>query len=174
MLRQNIPNGLQITSRPIRSLLSAALANIASWDWPEVWPELIPNLLQALDSDNVNTVDGALRTLREFSSDVTDTHAPEMLTQILPRLLHVMINPSSHPISISRSLQILTTLTDICGDTKMNTLDGHFENILSVFAQCIQKPLNVDEDWAVKVSCKQGFHAPKKNPGRVQNPNYNL
>jgi len=150
MLRQNIPNGLQITSRPIRSLLSAALANIASWDWPEVWPELIPNLLQALDSDNVNTVDGALRTLREFSSDVTDTHAPEMLTQILPRLLHVMINPSSHPISISRSLQILTTLTDICGDTKMNTLDGHFENILSVFAQCIQKPLNVDEDWAVK------------------------
>ena len=154
MLRQNIPNGLQITSRPIRSLLSAALANIASWDWPEVWPELIPNLLQALDSDNVNTVDGALRTLREFSSDVTGTHAPEMLTQILPRLLHVMINPSSHPISISRSLQILTTLTDICGDTKMNTLDGHFENILSVFAQCIQKPLNVDEDWAVKVTYK--------------------
>ena len=45
-LRQNLPQGLAVPQRPIRSVLSAALANIAGWDWPETWPELVPSLLQ--------------------------------------------------------------------------------------------------------------------------------
>ena len=63
-LRQNLPQGLAVPQRPIRSVLSAALANIAGWDWPETWPELVPSLLQALDQSDSNMVDGALRTLR--------------------------------------------------------------------------------------------------------------
>ena len=48
-------------TRQVRSVLAAALANIASCDWPEVWPDLVPSLLDALNSNDLNTVDGALR-----------------------------------------------------------------------------------------------------------------
>ena len=60
-IRQNLPRGLQDSTRQVRSVLAAALANVASWDWPEVWPELVPSLLDALNSADQNTVDGALR-----------------------------------------------------------------------------------------------------------------
>ena len=151
-VRQNLPQGLSVSQRGVRSLLSAALAIVASFDWPEVWPELIPSLLQALDSSDINTVDGSLRTLKEFTQDVTDTNAPEILVQILPKLLNVMMNPTSHAVSISRSIQILTSLTSICGDIKAEKLDqNHFKSILNVFAQCVHKNIETDDDWAVKV-----------------------
>ena len=151
-LRQNLPQGLSVPARPIRSVLSAALANIAGWDWPETWPELVPSLLQALDNSDPNTVDGALRTLREFSADISDEHAPVMLGQILPRLINVMTG-SNHPISISRSLQILTNLTSMCGSLKDSSItNDHFVSMLEVFRHCIQKPIEQDEDWCVKVT----------------------
>lgn len=149
-LRQNLPQGLAVPQRPIRSVLSAALANIAGWDWPETWPELVPSLLQALDQSDPNMVDGALRTLREFSADISDEHAPVMLGQILPRLINVMMG-QNHPISISRSLQILTNLTAMCGDLKDTSItNDHFASMLEVFRHCIQKPIEQDEDWCVK------------------------
>ena len=60
-IRQNLPNGLQDPTRQVRGVLAAALANVASWDWPEVWPQLVPSLLDALNSTDQNTIDGALR-----------------------------------------------------------------------------------------------------------------
>ena len=100
---------------------------------------------QALDSQDPNTVDGALRTLREFSADISDEHAPIMLGQILPRLINVMMG-NNHPISISRSLQILTNLTAMCGDLKVASISNdHFASMLEVFKHCIQK--RIDQDY---------------------------
>ena len=31
------------------------------------------------------------------------------------------------------------------------SLEGHFENMMNVFAQCIERPIQSDEDWAIKV-----------------------
>lgn len=75
-IRQNLPEGLRDSTRQVRSILAAALANIASWDWPETWPNLVPNLLDALNSNDINTIDGALRCLKEFSTDINGKHAP--------------------------------------------------------------------------------------------------
>ena len=60
-LRANLPNGIAIPQRPIRSVLSAALANIAGWDWPETWPELVPSLLQV----------GYLEKLNDFQWNIS-------------------------------------------------------------------------------------------------------
>ena len=65
-IRLHLPEGLRDGTRQVRSILAAALANVASWDWPETWPHLVPNLLDALNSNDINTIDGALRCLKAW------------------------------------------------------------------------------------------------------------
>ena len=76
-----------------------------------------------------------------------------MMNRILPRLLE-FLSPKSNatPVMASRSLQILTTLTALISDTRVDTLDNHFENYLQVFTECIQRGVSEDEEWLVKVS----------------------
>ena len=76
-----------------------------------------------------------------------------MMNRILPRLLE-FLSPKSNatPVMASRSLQILTTLTALISDTRVDTLDNHFENVLQVFTECIQRGVSEDEEWLVKVS----------------------
>ena len=74
------------------------------------------------------------------------------MNRILPRLLEFMSPKSnSTPIMASRSLQILTTLTGLITETRDATLDTHLENVLNVFAGCIQRGVAEDEEWLVKV-----------------------
>ena len=40
-----------------------AISAIAYWDWPEAWPHLFGNLMQALTSGDGNLVHGAMRVL---------------------------------------------------------------------------------------------------------------
>lgn len=47
------------------SLLTQAygVATIAHWDWPEMWPQLLPQLEAALCSGGAHLVHGAMRVL---------------------------------------------------------------------------------------------------------------
>ena len=96
------------------------------------------------------------RCLKEFSADINGKHAPEMMDRILPRLLEFMSQGSSStPIMASRSLQILTTLTGLITETREGAhLDAHLENVLKVFAACIQRRVTDDDEWLVKVYYK--------------------
>ena len=96
MLRQNIPNGLQITSRPIRSLLSAALANIASWDWPDHWPELFDILMALLKENNEFAVQGSVRVLKEFVRDLGDSQISNVAPVILPDMYRIFMEKEQY------------------------------------------------------------------------------
>lgn len=86
------------------------VAAIAHWDWPEMWPQLLPQLEAALCSGDAHLVHGAMRVLSgkatppryittdvlgltEFCRDVSDTQMPDVVPVILPQLLRVLQQP---------------------------------------------------------------------------------
>ena len=129
-IRHGLPRGLANESRAVRNVFAAALSIVAGWEWPEIWSDFVPNLIEALNSDNANMVDGALRCLKEFSTDINGKFAPEMIKNILPKLLEFMTpNSGATPIMAARSLQILTTLTMLLSDARAKTL-GKLRHII--------------------------------------------
>nr|XP_058971954.1 importin-9-like isoform X2 [Pocillopora verrucosa] len=69
-----------------------AISAIAYWDWPEAWPRLFGNLMQALTSGDGNLVHGAMRVLTEFCREVTDTQMPHVAPVILPEMYKIFIH----------------------------------------------------------------------------------
>ncbi len=57
----------------MRSCVAYTLSAIGHWDWPEEWPELFDLLMAALESKHEFAVQGAVRVLKEFSRDLTDS-----------------------------------------------------------------------------------------------------
>jgi len=47
-----------------------AISAIAHWDWPEAWPDLFGQLMQALTSGDGNLVHGAMRVLTGIKSNI--------------------------------------------------------------------------------------------------------
>ena len=62
-IRSILPAGLQESISKVRTSVAYAVSAIASWDWPEAWPELFGILMQALTSSNHDAVHGAMRVL---------------------------------------------------------------------------------------------------------------
>ncbi|XP_066017138.1 importin-9-like isoform X2 [Pocillopora verrucosa] len=58
-----LPGGLQESINKVRSSVPYAISAIAYWDWPEAWPHLFGNLMQALTCGDGNLVHGTMRVL---------------------------------------------------------------------------------------------------------------
>ncbi|KAI3710259.1 hypothetical protein L2E82_40037 [Cichorium intybus] len=75
---QAIIRGLLLLSlddphRKICTGISMAVASVASHDWPDEWPELLPILMKLInDQSNANAVNGSLRCLALLSADLDD------------------------------------------------------------------------------------------------------
>ena len=91
-----------------------AISAIARWDWPDEWPDLFNQLVQAVGSGNRCLVHGAMRVLTgkerfydhhwlpwlvtycdciEFCQEVTDQQMPHVAPIIFPQLLQVITQP---------------------------------------------------------------------------------
>lgn len=57
----------------VRSSVAFTIAAIGHWDWPEAWPDLFDIMMAALADPDEFAVQGAVRVLKEFSRDLTDT-----------------------------------------------------------------------------------------------------
>jgi len=98
-VRAALPAGLRDSSAGIRTAVSAAVACIATWDWPDLWPELMDCLLRPLEeaahaSHGVASSDadadatfGSLRCLELCASDLGEAHLGGALQRLLPLLL---------------------------------------------------------------------------------------
>ena len=87
-----------------------AISAIARWDWPDEWPDLFNQLVQAVASGDPCLVHGAMRVLTgrvvitlttvlchcvciEFCQEVTDQQMPHVAPIIFPQLLQVIAQP---------------------------------------------------------------------------------
>jgi hypothetical protein len=82
-IKKGLPSLLGSAHSKIRTTVSQVIATIASYDFPEQWPELLPGLLQCLASDSsAHVVQGALRCVELISEDVIE------VVQAIPVLTH--------------------------------------------------------------------------------------
>lgn len=68
LLEIAIGNG-DVDDRKVQSVASLVVSKIASVDFPEAWPSLLPTLLHVIPSANDNQLHGALRVLTDLVED---------------------------------------------------------------------------------------------------------
>lgn len=125
-VRQLLPIGLNDQSSKIRGVVAYSVATIASWDWPELWPELFDLLLAALNGNTIgnnsaatdmNAVHGALETLTELVPEVTDIQMPQVAPAILPQMYKIFIDPQNYSINLrKRAIEIFTSIVNVVAD----------------------------------------------------------
>jgi hypothetical protein len=49
-IRQQLPTGLADSDSRVRTAVGMAVAAIASWDWPQAWPDLMSNIISSIRS----------------------------------------------------------------------------------------------------------------------------
>mgnify|MGYP001455517768 CR=1 FL=1 len=54
----------------VRNSVAYTISTIASWDWPDHWPELFDILMGLLKENNEFAVQGSVRVLKEFVRDL--------------------------------------------------------------------------------------------------------
>lgn len=69
--------------------MAYVISTIASWDWPENWPDLLNILISHLSGESEHAVHGAMRALFEFTRDLADTQLPNVGPIILQEMYKV-------------------------------------------------------------------------------------
>ena len=85
------------------------MSAVASWDWPENWPNLFDQLMAGLGSGSPELVHGTMRVLVEFCQDVADTQMPQVAPVILPQLLSVISQPQVSDDTVCGSYGIISS-----------------------------------------------------------------
>ncbi|AAG29216.1 hypothetical protein [Arabidopsis thaliana] len=79
LIRGQLLGSLDDSHRKICTAISMDISSIATYDWPEEWPELVPFLLKLIsDPSNTNGVHGALRCLALLSGELDDKEVPTL------------------------------------------------------------------------------------------------
>lgn len=74
-IRQQLPQGLAFADNPSRTAIAMAVASIAHWDFPDLWPNLLQDLLTALArKDEIHRVSGALTCVHMIAEEVEEDH----------------------------------------------------------------------------------------------------
>uniref|UniRef100_A0AAU8L099 Importin-9 n=1 Tax=Halisarca dujardinii TaxID=2583056 RepID=A0AAU8L099_HALDU len=97
----------------IRATVAYAIAAIATWEWPEEWPEFIDTILAGIHSANPFLVNGSMHVLEEFSSDVSDNQLPKLAPILIPELFQVVSKETYDLRTRCRAVTIFESLTSM-------------------------------------------------------------
>ena len=90
-IRELLPNGLADPEAKIRTACGMAIATIATWDWPQQWPQLTAQLVGAIrERTSEDSVAGALRCLAMILGDMEETQVEETVPALLPELCAIV------------------------------------------------------------------------------------
>ncbi|KNC53048.1 viral protein TPX [Thecamonas trahens ATCC 50062] len=93
-LRELLPVGLADDLPRIRGMTAAAIAIMASHDWPQDWPSVFDDLVGALASGEPKVVHGTLRCLEDFARTMKEDHMENAIPMLAEPLLAVFSNES--------------------------------------------------------------------------------
>ena len=68
----------------VRNSVAYTISTIASWDWPDSWPELFEVLMNLLKENHEFAVQGSVRVLKEFVRDLPDSQVQNVAPVVLP------------------------------------------------------------------------------------------
>ncbi|CAK5264338.1 unnamed protein product, partial [Mycena citricolor] len=96
-IRQVVFSGLSDPDRKIRSLCAHVLSSIASSDWPDEYPDLLPALIGLISSGSSDSVHGSMQVFTEFiKSELSEAQILPVLRDLLPVLLSILGAPQTH------------------------------------------------------------------------------
>ncbi|XP_047141336.1 importin-9 isoform X1 [Hydra vulgaris] len=171
LIRQNLPNGLQDENSKIRSSVAYAMSKIASYDWPNDWPDLFMLLMQALHSMNQNVIHGAMRVFSEFAGEVSDLQVPHIAPVILPEMLKIFSHPEIYGIrTSSRAASIFSTIMGLIGLMKevnkgvdKHLLMPYLPQFLEVCSHQLTVPESETSDCGLKMEVLKALEVVVKN-----------
>uniref|UniRef100_A0A7N0ULB8 Importin N-terminal domain-containing protein n=1 Tax=Kalanchoe fedtschenkoi TaxID=63787 RepID=A0A7N0ULB8_KALFE len=116
-IRGHLLLSLDDPHRKICTAISMAVGSIASYDWPEEWPDLLPFLLKLVsDQSNENGVHGALRCLAILSADMDDSMVPKLIPALFPSLHRIVSSPQLYETSVrAKALSIVYSCASMLG-----------------------------------------------------------
>ena len=92
----------------VRVMAAYCVSNIATYDWPDEWPDLFEGLVGSLQSGSPPLVHGCMRVFTEFSGEVDDTQLPLVLPRVMPTLYGIFVNAQGQDIRTrARALVVL-------------------------------------------------------------------
>ncbi|CAM8979910.1 unnamed protein product [Rhodiola kirilowii] len=161
-IRHHLLLSLDDPHRKICTAISMAVGSIASYDWPEEWPDLLPFLLKLVsDQSNINGVHGALRCLDLLSADMDDSIVPKLVPMLFPSLHRIVSSPQLYEISVrTKALSIIYSCTSMLGvmsgvyKTETRSLmSSMLKPWMEQFSIILQHPVQSEDpdDWSIKL-----------------------
>ncbi|KAJ4710633.1 importin-9-like [Melia azedarach] len=162
VIRRLLLSSLDDSHRKICTAISMALASIASYDWPEDWPDLLPVLLKLItDQTNMNGVHGAVRCLALFSADLDDAAVTKLVPILFPVLHTIVSSPENYDRYLrTKALSIVYSCTAMLGvmsglyKTEMYALmTPMLKAWMDQFSIILEHPVQPEdpEDWGIKM-----------------------
>ncbi|XP_014226258.1 importin-9 isoform X1 [Trichogramma pretiosum] len=131
--------GLKEPLSKVRSAVAHAISKIASWDWPENWPELFDILIAHLNENDEHSVHGAMRVMVEFTRDMSDNQLPNVGPIILQEMYRILSNDKQYAARIrARAVEVFTTVTQlvtVTAYTDKGLIDKYLQPVLPVYCE---------------------------------------
>ena len=94
--------------------MAYTISIIASWDWPDQWPELFDILMALLKENQEYAVQGSVRVLKEFVRDLSDSQIPNVAPVVLPDMYRIFMEKENYSVRTrSRAIEIFNTLASL-------------------------------------------------------------
>ncbi|CAF2161085.1 unnamed protein product [Brassica napus] len=162
LIRGLLLGSLDDSHRKICTAISMDISSIATYDWPEEWPELLPFLLKLIsDQNNINGVHGALRCLALLSGDLDDKDVPALVPVLFPCLQAVVSSPQSYDKYMrGKALSIFYSCISVLGamsgvyKTETTTLVTPLLEVwMNQFSLILEHPVQPDDpdDWSLRM-----------------------
>ncbi|CAI8595631.1 unnamed protein product [Vicia faba] len=117
IIRKMLLLALDDPHRKICTAIGMAVASIAMYDWPELWSDLLPFLLNLINNQtNLNGVHGAMKCLVLLSADLGDNMVPTLIPALFPSLLTIVSSPQIYDSYIrTKAFSIVYSCTSMLG-----------------------------------------------------------
>ena len=100
--------------RKVKSAASYAVSKIASADFPEDWPDLLPAVLQVVRSGSDDQLHGALKVLRDLVDECfNDTQFFNVARDLVKAVYEIATNEAKRPILRALSVDVFRACFDI-------------------------------------------------------------
>lgn len=143
----------------LRTSASSVVAAIAKHDFPERWPELIPQIREYLMNQNEQVVSGSLRCFQMISEQLADNELVQVLQTVSPVLLALFSAPTAPNRIRARSAVIFHKLLELLGMVKSEfpkEADALLKQILPGWlppiSAALASSLGDDQDYSVQLS----------------------
>ncbi|KIR36656.1 hypothetical protein I352_01614 [Cryptococcus deuterogattii MMRL2647] len=96
-IRPLVFGGLSDPERKIRLASAFSLSAIAKYDWPDDYPDLLPQLVNLLTSGSPDSVHGGMRVISDFvRNELSEDQLLPVVQDLLPAVLNILGNPEAH------------------------------------------------------------------------------